>query len=197
MTFTNSNAAAFGKFYNYFSKYWNFKRNRNGYHNQFQIDILTSILYMLLHEEWSALGQDIDELKWICVNLDYNNELLDPYNFIGDESAYVDHAKTCSYLEKKMNELSLCEAFDKGHCIHLEYISKVQNYIAGNLISWYPNRSFWQAEYNYATKLYEVCHWKKELDMQPMAKKGEAICSNELANFFKDEKHKGCHCSTV
>ena len=86
MTFTNSTPATFGKFYYYFLKYWNFKRNRNGYHNQFQIDILTSILYMLLHEEWSALGYDLDELKWICV---------------GDESVYVDHAKTCYYLEKK------------------------------------------------------------------------------------------------
>ena len=28
-------------------------------------------------------------------------------------------------------------------------------------------------------------------------KKGEAICSNELVNLFKDKKHKGCHCSTV
>ena len=55
---------------------------------------------MHLHEEWTALGWDIYELKWICVNLDYNNELLDPYNFIGDEFVYVDHAKTCYYLEK-------------------------------------------------------------------------------------------------
>ena len=52
-----------------------------------------------------------------------------------------------------MNELSLYEAFDKGHYIHVEYISKVQNCITGNLISWSPNHSFWQAEYNYATKL--------------------------------------------
>ena len=55
---------------------------------------------MHLHKDWSALGWDIDELKWICVNLDYNNELLDPYNFTADESAYVDHAKICYYLEK-------------------------------------------------------------------------------------------------
>ena len=91
MTFINST---------HFLKYSNFKRNRNGYHNQFQIEILTSILYMHLHKEWSALGWDIDELKWICVNLNYNNELLDPYNFTADESAYVDHAKICYYLEK-------------------------------------------------------------------------------------------------
>ena len=101
MTFTNSAPATFGKFYNYFLKYWNFKRNRNGYHSQFQIEILTSILHMQLCEGWSALGWDIDELKWICANLDYNNELLDPYNFIGDEFAYVDHAKISYYLEKK------------------------------------------------------------------------------------------------
>ena len=100
-------------------------------------------------------------------------------------------------IQNKMNELSLYEAFDKGHYIHLEYISKVQSYIAGNLISWSPNRSFQQPEYNYVTKLYEICHWRKERNMQPMAKKGEAICSNELVNFLKDEKHKGCHCSTV
>ena len=74
-----------------------------------------------------------------------------------------------------MNELSLYEAFDKGHYIHVEYISKVQNYITGNLTSWSPNHSFWQAEYNYATKLYEVCPWRKECDMQPMVKKKKRI----------------------
>ena len=34
-----------------------------------------------------------------------------------------------------MNEYTLYEAFDKGHYIYLEYILKVHNYIAGNLIS--------------------------------------------------------------
>ena len=45
-----------------------------------------------------------------------------------------------------MNEYTLYQAFDKGHYIHFEYILKVHNYMAGNLISWFPNRSFWQAE---------------------------------------------------
>ena len=96
-----------------------------------------------------------------------------------------------------MNEYTLYEAFDKGHHIHLENIPKVRNYIAGNLISWSPIRSSWLAEYNYATKLYHVCNWKKKRSMPPMAKRGEAICNNELVNFFKDEKHKGCICSIV
>ena len=70
-----------------------------------------------------------------------------------------------------MNEYTLYNAFDKGHYIHLEYIPKVHNYIAGNLISGSPNRSFWQAEYNNATKLYHVCNWHKDRGMPPMAKK--------------------------
>ena len=49
-----------------------------------------------------------------------------------------------------MNEYTLYEAFDKGHFIRLEYILQVHNCIAGNLISWSPNPSIWQAEYNYA-----------------------------------------------
>ena len=96
-----------------------------------------------------------------------------------------------------MNEYSLYEAFDKGHYIHYEYLPKVQNYICDNLISWSPNRSFWEAKYNYATKLQIVCNWKKKHGLPTMAKKGEAICNDELMNCFTDEKHKGCICSTV
>ena len=96
-----------------------------------------------------------------------------------------------------MNEYTLYEAFDKGHFIRLEYILQVHNCIAGNLISWSPNPSIWQAEYNYAAKLYHICNWKKERGMSPMAKKGEVICNDELVNFFEDEKHNGCICSIV
>ena len=45
------------------------------------------------------MGWDIDELEWICYNLDYNNKLFDPHNFINDKFAYVDHVKTCYYLD--------------------------------------------------------------------------------------------------
>ena len=96
-----------------------------------------------------------------------------------------------------MNENALYKAFDKGHYIHHEYVPKVTNYIFDNLISWSPNRSFWEAEYNSATKLQIVCNWKKMYGLPAMAKKGEAICNDELVNFFTDEKHKGCICSAI
>ena len=44
-------------------------------------------------------GWDIDELEWICYNLDYNNKIFDPHNLINDKVAYVDHVKTCYYLD--------------------------------------------------------------------------------------------------
>ena len=96
-----------------------------------------------------------------------------------------------------MNEYSLYEAFDKGHYTQHEYLPKVVNYICGNLISWSPNRSFWKAEYKYATKPQLVCNWKKKHGLPVMAKKEEAICYDELVIFFADEKHTGCIYSTV
>ena len=63
------------------------------------INILTSISSAYLREKWDAARWDIDELKWICYKLDYNNELFDPHNFIDDKFAYVNHVKNCYYLE--------------------------------------------------------------------------------------------------
>ena len=96
-----------------------------------------------------------------------------------------------------MNQYTLYEAFDKGHYIHQDALCKVTNYISSNLISWSPNYSFWEAEYNYITKLMIVCSWKKKYGLSLMAKKGDAICNDELVNFSKDGKHKGCICSIV
>ena len=96
-----------------------------------------------------------------------------------------------------MNEYVLYKAFDEGHYIHQASLCKVANYIYANLISWSPNRSFWEAEYNYVTKLMIVLQLEKKHGLPLMAKKGEAIFNNELVNFFTDEKHKDCICSTV
>ena len=52
-----------------------------------------------------------------------------------------------------MSELSLHESFQIGEYIEEKDIKKVLNYIAGNLISWSPNRSYWYTQYKCATKL--------------------------------------------
>ena len=92
-----------------------------------------------------------------------------------------------------MDEYLLFEAFERDDYIPWEQIKKITNYISDQLISWSPNRSYYEAQYNYATKLYIVSDWKKTKGI----KKGEAICINQLANFFKDAKHKNCSCTVV
>ena len=96
-----------------------------------------------------------------------------------------------------MDEYLLYEAFRRGDYIPQEHIKKVTNYICCQLISWLPNRSYFQTEYNYVTKLIHVCRWKKKRGLPALAKKGEAICGDELVIFFEDKNHNNCICSTV
>ena len=55
-----------------------------------------------------------------------------------------------------MDEYLIWVAFDRRDYIPQEHIKKVTNYICHQLISWSPNRSYFHAEYNYATKLMHV-----------------------------------------
>ena len=96
-----------------------------------------------------------------------------------------------------MDEYLLYETFERGDYITQEHIKKVTNYICHQLISWSPNRSNFQTIYSYGTKLIHVCRWKKKLGLPALARKGEAICGDELVNFFEDKNHKNCICSAV
>ena len=93
--------------------------------------------------------------------------------------------------------LAVYKSFENGNYILEENIKLVTNFICGNLISWSPNRSYYQAQYNYATKLYHVFRWRKKRGFRPTAKIEETICNDELVNFLADEKHKNCIWSTV
>ena len=73
-----------------------------------------------------------------------------------------------------MNEYVLYKAFDEGHYIHQASLCKVANYIYANLISWSPNRSFWEAEYNYVTKLMIVLQLQKKAWFTANGKKGRS-----------------------
>ena len=47
----------------------------------------------------------------------------------------------------------------------------------------------------YATKLCDVCKWRKEKGFQPIGKKGENICHGKLVNIFAEQKD--CICAVV
>ena len=70
-----------------------------------------------------------------------------------------------------MDEYLLFEAFERRDYISREQIKKITNHISGLLTSWSPNRSYYKAQYNYATKLYIVCDWKKTKGLPALAKK--------------------------
>ena len=81
---------------------------------------------------------------------------------------------------------AMYESFENGDYILEENIELVTNFICANLNNWSPNRSYYQAQYNYATKLYYVCKWRRKRGFRPFAKKPEAICNDELVNCFAD-----------
>ena len=92
---------------------------------------------------------------------------------------------------------AMYELFENGNYICEENIKLVTDFICCNLNNWSPNQSYYQCQYNYATKLYHVCKWRKECGFRAIAKKGEAICGDKLVNFFADKAHKNCICSLV
>ena len=67
---------------------------------------------------------------------------------------------------------AMYETFENGDYILEENIELVTNFICGNLNNWSPNRSYYQAQYNYVTKLYHVCKWRRKRGFRPIAKKG-------------------------
>ena len=95
-----------------------------------------------------------------------------------------------------MDEYLLFEAFERGDYIPEEQIKKVINYICSQLISWSPNPSYYEEQYNFATKLH-VCRWKRKNGFPALAKNGEVIRNDKLVNFFKEKEHKNCIYSSV
>ena len=97
-----------------------------------------------------------------------------------------------------MSEYQLFLAFERGKYINLEDLPKITNYVSGHLISWSPNRSYFESQYNYMSKLCIVCHWKQKLGLPACSRKGEVISDGKIVNFFEDEQHKNCiFCSIV
>lgn len=90
----------FGLFFPLFEVYWNFCQQReNGLITQNQFLILLWRIYEKLKNEWLEFNWNLDELDWICFAFENNNSMLDPNNFVNTPIAYVDHAKTCFFLE--------------------------------------------------------------------------------------------------
>ena len=87
--------------------------------------------------------------------------------------------------------------FENGKYIHLDDLKHVTNHICGNLDNWTPNYRFWYNMYSYSSKAYIVCQWRQSKGLSPVTKWGEAICRDNLVNFFEDSNHKNCGCGSM
>ena len=75
------------------------------------------------------------------------------------------------------------EEFESRKYIRLEDLKFMTDHICGNL------NSFWYNMYSYSSKVYIVCRWRQSKGLSLLAKWGEAICGDDLVDFFKDPKH--------
>ena len=92
---------------------------------------------------------------------------------------------------------TMFELFENDNYICEENIKLVTGFICANLINWSPNRSYYQCQYNYVTKLYHACKWRKDRGFCAIAKKVEAIFGDELVKLFGDKADKTCICSLI
>ena len=67
--------------------------------NRIQFFLYTKLMFEYLEKEWTKNDWDTNELIWICANIERGNELFNPINFVFSDYAYVNHAKSCFYIE--------------------------------------------------------------------------------------------------
>ena len=68
-------------------------------YNALEVVFFTNVLFMDLRTQWEKNGWDVEELKSISVALDHNYDIFNPNYFTNCRFAYLDHIKTCYYLE--------------------------------------------------------------------------------------------------
>ena len=99
-TFTKTKPVSLGNFFGFFYKYWEYTSKRGTQYCALEVLLLTNVIYMDLRSKWEKQKWDIEELNYICLALDNNCEDFDPTFFTDCRYAYLDHIKTCYYLEK-------------------------------------------------------------------------------------------------
>ena len=71
-----------------------------------------------------------------------------------------------------MKGFQIHDLFEKNCYIHEEDLGLMVDHICGNLVSWTPNRLYWEEQYNYCNKLYIVINWREKKGIKAACKKG-------------------------
>ena len=83
-----------------FFKYWDVCSKRYQEYTSLQVEFITCELYQCLHDYWELKKWNIEELKTICAAMDVLYPCLNPYFFLDQKLAYIQHIKTCFILKE-------------------------------------------------------------------------------------------------
>ena len=90
------------------------------------------------------------------------------------------------------------QSFIKEDVITDEILDHAIDYICLNLRRNYDSLT-WSAFYTYSSYCKIVLNFKKENNLPPVVRIGDAICKGEIVNFLRDEKHSypNCRCGST
>ena len=79
-----------------------------------------------------------------------------------------------------MDELVAFKKYEAYQHLCAEEIQLLRNYACRQLVSWTPNRDFYQAVYDDCNDLYLVIEWRKKNQHCAVAQKGEKVVGNAI-----------------
>ena len=88
---------------------------------------------------------------------------------------------------------ALFEEFENGNYVSQDNLKLIENFICGNLNGWSPNKSHYYTQWNYLTKLYDICLWRKKNGFRTFSfRKRRGNLWRRISKLFADKKHKNC-----
>ena len=95
--------------------------------------------------------------------------------------------------------------YELGKSIRESEIDKLIDYLAGQFISWSPNKSYYSAWYNECNNLQIVIIWRRKKCGLGYGSVGERVCyknseDGQIVDLFKDKDHikqNNCNCNKL
>ena len=94
------------------------------------------------------------------------------------------------------------ERYKMGKKIKESEINKLRDYLAGNFITWSPNKSYYSSWYNECNDLCIVINWRKKKFGLGFGTVGERVCyknsPEQVVCLLKDKDHiqkNNCNCN--
>ena len=79
--------------------YWDVCSKRYREYTFLQVEFITFDFYQLLYNYWQRKNWDIKEWSTICSAMDVQCPCLNPHYFTDQKLAYIEHIKTCFFIE--------------------------------------------------------------------------------------------------